>query len=156
MNSTYLRIFFVLGIPLVLVTTTTLAVNCSHSFNYKYFLLANSKSFKRDDLVQITGHDTTYFKGIKFIKQVKGVAGDLLTVTNNNIAINSQIVGRLVPKTQTGQILTPIKTKLIPEGYVFVLAPHSRSFDSRYQEFGLVKTSCITGRVLFKCWRLGQ
>ena len=35
----------------------------------------------------------------------------------------------------------------IPQQYFFVVADHKDSFDSRYQEFGLVRENYIEGKV---------
>jgi len=61
-------------------------------------------------------------------------------------------IGKLLQKTKEGKPLHPIKNTIIPEGYVFVSTDHPHSFDSRYEEFGLVKQEHISGRCfgLFK------
>lgn len=45
-----------------------------------------------------------------------------------------------------GRPLTPLISQVIPQGYVFVAASASGSFDSRYAEFGLVKFEHLQGR----------
>jgi conjugal transfer pilin signal peptidase TrbI len=84
----------------------------------------------------------------KVIKKVLGKSGDKIWYHNNGtLFVNNIAVG--VPKTQSrdGRVLTPISAQIIPEGYVFLYAEHVRSFDSRYQEFGLVALSQLQGRV---------
>lgn len=55
-------------------------------------------------------------------------------------------IGPLLKETKDGKPLHPLKATIIPEGYVFVATSHPRSFDSRYEEFGLVKQEHITGK----------
>jgi hypothetical protein len=37
---------------------------------------------------------------------------------------------------------------VIPEGQVFLYSPHPKSFDSRYQEVGLVQVSDLEGTAI--------
>lgn len=55
----------------------------------------------------------------------------------------------LLKRTKYGDPLTPLRAERIPAGYVFVAGDHPRSFDSRYEEFGLVPLDKIWGRALF-------
>lgn len=54
----------------------------------------------------------------------------------------------LLDKTRDGKPLNPLEISIVPEGCVFVAGEHPRSFDSRYQEFGLVHQSHVMGRAL--------
>ncbi len=56
----------------------------------------------------------------------------------------------LLDQTTGGDPLTPLSTKVIPEGTLFVLGDHVRSFDSRYEEFGLVKVENVWGKAVMK------
>ncbi len=82
------------------------------------------------------------FKGRKFLKYLVGTAGDQIKNVNNNIYVGNSKVGY----AETNSIITPINNGIIPEGYVFVVGTHEKSFDSRYKEFGLVKIEDIRGR----------
>ena len=57
----------------------------------------------------------------------------------------------LLEKTSDGKPLTPISATSVPEGYVFVAGDHPNSFDSRYEEFGLVPIEKIWGKAVL-CW----
>lgn len=52
----------------------------------------------------------------------------------------------LLDRTTNGSLLTPLRATIVPEGYVFVAGDHLRSFDSRYEEFGLVPLEKIWGK----------
>lgn len=55
----------------------------------------------------------------------------------------------LLEKTSQGKPLTPISAAIVPEGYVFVAGDNPNSFDSRYEEFGLVPIEKIWGKAVF-------
>jgi signal peptidase I len=56
----------------------------------------------------------------------------------------------LLDQTTGGDPLTPLSAKIIPEGALFVLGDHPHSFDSRYEEFGLVPVDKIWGKAILK------
>ncbi|MBB63444.1 MAG: hypothetical protein CMO81_00080 [Waddliaceae bacterium] len=77
---------------------------------------------------------------VPLAKVVVGVAGDTIDVSHDSIFISGKKYGKVQPRTlDCGINLHPIKKQKIPEGYVFLHAPHADSFDSRYQEFGLIR-----------------
>lgn len=121
--------------------TTKVSLNGSQSLVAKVFVSFKGMSFKRGDLVLIVGHRTKYFPPVPLIKRVVGKEGDII----------APYLKDLKTKTGAGQPLTPLKAKFVPEGYVFVKADHPDSFDSRYEEFGLVKVEEIWGRS-FPLW----
>lgn len=87
--------------------------------------------------------------GKKIIKQIVGVEGDKVWYTNDGcLWVNDRKIGFLKLYSQKNQVLTPILTQFIPEGYVFVYSDHEWSFDSRYQELGLVPISALKGKVI--------
>ena len=116
------------------------------SLPQRYFVqLPNIKPQKGDLTVVYNG----FYKG-KIIKRIIGVAGDQISTDGHgNIFINQQKIGRAHEHTnmQSGLSLTTIKPQVIPEGRVFLHSPHPRSFDSRYQEVGLVPVSDLEGKV---------
>ena len=85
----------------------------------------------------------------KFIKYIVGVAGDEIKNIDGEIFVGGVKVG----KAFQAPILTPVSDGVIPAGYVFVAGTHSDSLDSRYKEFGLIKTHEIKGKAigLWKC-----
>jgi type IV secretory pathway protease TraF len=53
-----------------------------------------------------------------------------------------------LPKLNSGNGITPTQDQVIPEGQVFLYSPHPKSFDSRYQEVGLVQVSDLEGTAI--------
>jgi conjugal transfer pilin signal peptidase TrbI len=62
------------------------------------------------------------------------------------------MIGPLYPQTKSGEALTPLKSPIIPKGFVFLKGTHPFSLDSRYEEFGLVSVNDIQGY----CWGFGR
>jgi len=112
-----------------------------------YFVQFPKVTPKKGDLTVVYNG---FYKG-KIIKRIIGVAGDQISTDGHgNIFINQQKIGRAHEHTniQSGLSLTTIKSQIIPEGRVFLHSPHPRSFDSRYQEVGLVPVSDLEGKVV--------
>ncbi|MEN8236231.1 MAG: signal peptidase I [Pseudomonadota bacterium] len=145
------------GIPLLgfglLLQVTNLGVNYSASLPYTVFLTVKGWQAAKGDLVAINQHCTKYYPpGARFTKRIVGFAGDKVSNLQETIWINGKLVGPLLKQTAFGRPLTPLvapeAATIIPEGYVFVMTEHARSFDSRYQEFGLVPVAALQGRAL--------
>ncbi len=87
--------------------------------------------------------------GKNIIKQIVGVEGDKVWYsTDGCLWVNDRKIGCLKSHSQKNQVLTPIVSQVIPEGYVFLYSDHEWSFDSRYQELGLVPLSSLQGKVI--------
>ena len=95
-----------------------------------------------------------WYKG-KIIKRIIGTSGDQISTDGHgNIFINQAKIGRAHERSEfTGKgnmivTLTTIQPQIIPKGRVFLYSPHPQSFDSRYQEVGLVKVEDLEGLVV--------
>ena len=120
-----------------------------------YILVHKSSSLKRGDIVLIQGHTPQYVGEKSFTKRVIGLPGDTIIREKNGLEIkakNSSVsfIFPLLDKTKEGQILTPLPCQIVPEGYLFVIGDHARSFDSRYEEFGLVPMVKVWGKAIVK------
>jgi len=113
----------------------------------RYLLVLKSSSFKRGDLVSIKGHKVSHVKATSFAKRVLGLPGDQIIRNGEAIQIGNTILP-LLNTTQEGRSLTPLSSEVVPKGYVFVAGDHPRSFDSRYEEFGLVPIEKICGKAI--------
>jgi signal peptidase I len=88
------------------------------------------------------------FQG-NIIKRVIGTSGDHIWYDDNfRLWVNDFCVGEVKIYAASGKQLTPIPQQTIPDGVVFLYAPHLESFDSRYQEVGLVPLSQLQGKIL--------
>ncbi len=136
---------------LAITTKTSIGINRTPSLPYLVFLTVKGMQSKKGDLVAIKDHKTAYYPKVTFIKRLTGVAGDKIEISNDSVRVNGQYLGSVLHSTSWGSPLTPIKSQKIPEGHVFVTTEHERSFDSRYEEFGLVPKNKLQGRV-FVLW----
>lgn len=150
------------------ITSQTQLLKCESKSlqGIRYLFVLKCSSFKRGDIVSIQGFETSYKGRKRLAKRILGLPGDQIIKNRERITI--KVVGNkgarskpvkakplkikalpLLRATKEGNILTPLSAIYIPEGYVFVAGDHPRSFDSRYEEFGLVPIDKIWGRALF-------
>lgn len=129
----------------MILSQTYLTINQSPSLGYKVFLCFKGLTPKRGDFISIEEHPTAYFDKLHYTKRLVGLSGDQIRISDKQVSIESSLIGVLRSSTRDGKPLHPLKTTIIPKGYVFVSADNPHSFDSRYEEFGLVKESCIRG-----------
>lgn len=116
-----------------------LRFNSSNSLPFYAFYSFKSKEAKRDMYVAIK-HPASE---IKLAKQIKGIAGDEINIDGDFIKVKGETLGIILKTGRSGQTLTPIKEGIIPKGHVFVYASHPQSFDSRYEDFGLISVDQI-------------
>lgn len=133
---------------------TQLVFNQTPSLHPKVFLIVKAMPAHKGDLVSFRGHKTKYFGDVIFTKRIIGVGGDRLKLQNGILWIEgpkSTPINPVLSVTDKGEPLTPLKARIIPKGFVFVSGDHPRSFDSRYEEFGLVNVKSFIGRT-FAVW----
>ncbi len=122
--------------------------------NVHYILVLKSKTIKRGDIVAIHGHRQDHVGDLKkwpYSKRVLGVPGDHIIHNGDGITIIPQesYLLSLLDKTSKGKPLTPLSMTIIPEGHLFVAGDNLKSFDSRYEEFGLVPLEKVWGKSVF-------
>lgn len=89
------------------------------------------------------------YLGCHVIKQVVGKEGDQLWYDDKGcLWLNKRKIGKPYTKDSNELPLTPIPEGVIPQGFVFLYAPHDRSFDSRYKEFGLIPQFALQGQLI--------
>lgn len=139
----------------LIVSQTRLMECLSDSLNnVHYVVFLKSNAIKRGDIVAIQGHREDHLGELKkwpYSKRVLGVPGDRIVYNKDGITVIPQesYLLPLLNKTSKGKPLTPIAINVIPEGYLFVAGDNPQSFDSRYEEFGLVPKEKVWGRGIF-------
>ncbi|MFN6414722.1 MAG: signal peptidase I [Pseudomonadota bacterium] len=119
--------------------------NTTHSMPERYFVHFSHLKPKRGDITLVYN---TFTQG-NLIKRIIGEEGDKVSYDKQGeIWVGNKRVGKVYPTTRDGRPLRPIPTLVIPKGYVFLYAPHPRSFDSRYREVGLVHRHQLQGRLI--------
>ena len=137
-------------------TSTQLLENVSESLDdVRYLLILKTTHIKRGDIVSIRGHTPQYVGNYIFTKRVVGLPGDYIIQDKTHLTLKTQngafaITLPLLKQTKEGKPLTPLSPEVVPQGYFFVIGDHLRSFDSRYEEFGLVEKGKIYGKELLK------
>lgn len=86
--------------------------------------------------------------GQPFFKIVRGLPGDVVTVAGRRVAINGEEVGAAKERAYDRSPLAPIAPTVIPPGHYYVQGTSPDSFDSRYQDSGLVRAEQVVGVVV--------
>ena len=87
-------------------------------------------------------------RGQPFSKIVRGLPGDPVTVAGRHVAINGEEVGVAKLQAYDHSPLDPITPTVIPPGHYYVQGTSPDSFDSRYQDSGLVRAEQVVGVVV--------
>lgn len=131
-----------------------LLFNLTPSLPYRMAVLQHgAHTLQRGDFIvfSFAGEAQQRYPGLRgqpFFKIVRGVPGDAVTVAGRHVAINGENVG--VAKTQAydHRPLTPITPTIIPPGHYYVQGTNPDSFDSRYQDSGLIRAEQVIGIVV--------
>jgi signal peptidase I len=87
------------------------------------------------------------------IKRIVAIEGDELEIRENAVFVNGRAL--VEPYLAPGSVMPDEGTRVIPEGYVFVMGDNrSQSSDSRV--FGPVPESDIIGEAVFRIWPLAR
>lgn len=81
-----------------------------------------------------------------FVKRVVGVAGDTIENRGGRIYVAGLFIGEAKPFARDGRTLQAIESQVIPRGRIFMVGDHRDSYDSRYDEIGLIPVEHIIGR----------
>ena len=104
-------------------------------------------SLKRGDLVAWRWPGgLIYPEGAVFLKVVKGLPGDRVSVSGRDFYVNGKYVGRAKMLSRYGHTLAASRPGVVPAGYYYLFAPHRDSLDSRYAATGYVAHERILGR----------
>lgn len=113
--------------------------NVSQSLEHKLFIaLPLHGELEKGQVVSVSKSDIP----ISLAKRIVGVPGDGVLCCGQSLRIGA--IGHEVTMTKApDSCLQLLPSQVIPEGHYFVAGEHPSSFDSRYEGFGLVKSSEI-------------
>lgn len=122
-------------------------VNQTQSLPNWMFIVDKGTPPRKGDLVAfVPGPNPYYPDDLPFVKIVRGVAGDEISIEGVEIAVNGERLGAIKSLTGANPNVTAMDPGTIPEGQYFVWSPSPDSFDSRYKEIGYVENTRIIGR----------
>ena len=127
-----------------------LLFNVTQSLPYSVVWLDRESAPGRGDLVvyRFEGEELMQLrKGQRFFKRIVGMPGDEVSVVGRRVLVNGTDVGLAKQYTLDGHRLEPVAAGVIPQNTYYAQGTHEMSFDSRYRESGLVRSSQIIGTV---------
>lgn len=119
-----------------------------------YIIDLNDKDIRKDDFFAFSskGMGPFYRDGTQAIKIAAAMPGDLIAI-DKNVRINHQKFGEMTHLKKGGRLYEMGKRvkdyqreEIVPEGKIFALATHPRSYDSRY--WGYVTKQQVIGRAI--------
>lgn len=128
-----------------------LLFNLTPSLPYRMAVLQHRPhALRRGDFIvfSFAGEAQLRYPGLRgqpFFKIVRGVPGDVVTVAGRRVAINGEDVGAAKTQAYDHRPLTPITPTIIPSGHYYVQGTSPDSFDSRYQDSGLIRAEQVIG-----------
>lgn len=167
---TFLVVF---GVIWQVSSYVTLVYSRTNSLPYSLFLNLKQVPPKRG---QYTCFECPWYRG-RVIKKIVGMGGDSLfyddkgdlwveiafrdkslrvttlrdaspRIDHYSTRVDFLKIGKHKERSKDGRLLSPVKAGVIPQGKVFVVGDHQRSFDSRYEELGLIPEKVLQGRLL--------
>lgn len=156
------QIFFIISSLLTIVAAFNYKVVVNHSeslpINGVVIELGKIPSV-RDQIFVFRLRKNQFYqnKEVNFIKKVGGLPGDNVVVKDREILVDDKVIGtaQLITKGLSNKFdgkkyeLHPLEAGKIPPHKFFAYTPHLDSFDSRYQEIGLIDEKDIIGTALF-------
>lgn len=122
-------------------------VNQTQSLPNWMFIVDKGVLPSHGDMVAfVPGPNPYYPADLPFVKIVRGVGGDDVSIEGVEIAVNGHRLGAIKSLTGANPNVTAIDPGTIPDGQYFVWSPSPDSFDSRYKEIGYVEDIRIIGR----------
>lgn len=130
---------------MILKNHVRILISETDSLPQHYFLHWIKKKPRKGDLTVV--HSP--WLGKKIIKKIVGEGGEeIWRDPEGAVWVETVKIGLPLKHSPSGRILTPIRRQVIPEGFVFLASSHPESFDSRYEELGLVPESSLQGRAV--------
>ena len=125
----------------------SLAINVTRSIKGFIFIINKNEMPNINNIAAFRAPKNSLENRFTFIKIIKGVSGDIVTVENNkDFFINGIYVGSAKKNSNNQKKLIPSSAGIIPKNYYFMSGTNVFSFDSRYKQIGLINEKNIIGR----------
>lgn len=127
-----------------------LVPNLSSSLpQYLFLVIKGDVPTTRDQFFVAYVPGNKYYSKRPFIKMVGGLPGDQIKIIDREFYINDQFIGFAKFHSLKGDPLARAEIAgLIPEHKFFAYTLHRDSYDSRYQEIGLIDEKNIIGTAI--------
>lgn len=126
-----------------------LGYNNSPSIPMKLFIVMKGAQVHQGDVMVFHWKgDRQNPQGALFVKYVKGVPGDVVTVKGTAFFVNGQPVGIAKERNHLGELLVPNRPKKLGPDEYYGYGTHPKSMDSRYAKVGYIHRSDILGRAI--------
>lgn len=123
-----------------------LGFNATNSVDGYVFLIVKGVIPQKGELVAFWPPENDFYENVWFVKYLKGVPGDSVVRQGQLFYIDGEYLGAAKTQSKGGIPLEPSKAGVIPDNSYFVWTPHADSFDSRYEQIGLVSEDRFIGR----------
>ena len=122
------------------------AWNKTNSLPQKLFVIKTGALPAKNDYVLFYAPPTSTLKQADtIIKKVIGVCGNIVTKEEQVFYIDGKKIAVAKTHSLKGRPLQTSTVGMIPKGKYFVWTPHIDSYDSRYDEIGLIDERTIIG-----------
>ena len=128
----------------------TLAITVTQSLPQHVFLVVKGDlDLKRGDYFAFHwAGGGPYPAGLSMVKQVRGMAGDVVTTQSRDIYLNGEYLSTAKRFSKAGAPLALGRTGVIPPRHFYAYAPHPDSLDSRFALTGWVSLDRVAGRAI--------
>lgn len=126
-----------------------LSFNTSESLPGHLYMVQVGVLPAKGDYVAVRPPKNRFFPAwLGFLKQVRGVAGDVVAEHDRKFSINGEELAYAKPQSLKGVPLQAGPVGTLPPGHYWVWTPHPDSFDSRYADVGWIDQSRVIGRAI--------
>ncbi|MET0334103.1 MAG: signal peptidase I [Rhizobacter sp.] len=141
---------YALAVLLGLAASHWIGLNFTESVPERMVWMEHGATPQRGDLIVFRFHadrgPAAVLDGTRWLKRVKGVPGDVITVHDRTVYLNGKLIGAAIERTPKGSAMTVVEPGVIPDGHYFIGGSANDSLDSRYREIGLVKREQVIAR----------
>lgn len=136
------------GLNCLISPWVKIGFNLGHSVDGLIFIILKKEKPIKGELMAFWPPENRFYKNIWFVKNVKGIEGDVVKRVDRKFYLNNEFIGEAKERALNGWILRPGREGIIQKGQYFVWTPHKDSYDSRYKEIGWISSDRVIGRVV--------
>lgn len=121
-------------------------INVTESLpNFAFIVHKGQKPQYYGQIIAFKVNPKNYYGEVNFIKKLAGLPNDVVTVQNRFFYINGKFIAYAKEKAKNNRVLALGASGKIPAHKYFLFSEHPDSYDSRYEDIGLVDDDSIIG-----------